>query len=63
MFPVMCSITADLHELCDNLQPRVAFNENGDEKQFYRIDFDIALLFGLTTFQAVVIWKDAEVSK
>lgn len=59
----MCSITADLHELCDNLQPRVAFNENGDEKQFYRIDFDIALLFGLTTFQAVVIWKDAEVSK
>ena len=62
LFTGMCRITANLDELCDTLQPRLAFDEYGNEKRYYRIDFQIALLFGLTEFQALVIWKDGDVS-
>jgi len=58
----MCRITANLDELCDTLQPRLALDEYGNERRYYRIDFQIALLFGLTEFQALVIWKDGDVS-
>jgi len=60
LFTVMCRIAVDLDELCDTLQPRLALDEYGNEKRYYRIDFQIALLFGLTEFQAMVIWKDGD---
>ena len=62
LFTVMCRITANLDELCDTLQPRLTFDEYGNERRYYRINFQIALLFGMTEFQALVIWKDGDVS-
>ncbi|KAJ3504521.1 hypothetical protein NLJ89_g7891 [Agrocybe chaxingu] len=58
MFASMCTIEADLKELCATLKPQRSITDNGAENEYYRIDFEIALLFGLTEFKTLVIWKD-----
>ena len=42
--------------------PVLLLTNTGMKKTYYRIDFQIALLFGLTEFRAMVIWKDSDVS-
>lgn len=58
MFTSMCSIKVDLEDLTKTLKPRTATNKNGLEDIYYTINFDIALLFGLTEFKASVIWQE-----
>jgi len=61
MYTHMCTIDAKLDELCKNLQPQTSKNKVNEEP-FYRIDFEIGLLFGLTEFRAFVAWKNKAVS-
>ncbi|KAH9485819.1 Heat shock 70 kDa protein 12B [Psilocybe cubensis] len=58
MFTSMCSIKADLDDLAKTLKPRTVTNKDGREDVYYAINFDIALLFGLTEFKASVIWQE-----
>jgi len=64
MYTTMCTIEADLSELCKSLKPRTAFDTIlGKEITFYIADFEIALLFGMTEFKALAVWKDKDVSR
>jgi len=63
MYTTMCTIEADLDELCKSLKPRTASDTTGKETTFYRADFEIALLFGMTEFKALIIWKGENVSR
>jgi len=63
MYTTMCTIEADLSELCMSLKPRTAFDTMGEKWTFYRADFEIALLFGMTEFKALAVWKDEDVSR
>ncbi|PPQ91153.1 hypothetical protein CVT25_003058 [Psilocybe cyanescens] len=58
MFTCMCSIKADLMDLTKTLKPRTITGKNGQEELYYTINFEIALLFGLTEFKANVIWQE-----
>ncbi|KDR69812.1 hypothetical protein GALMADRAFT_910351 [Galerina marginata CBS 339.88] len=57
-FTSMGNIEADLGELTKTLKPHVTINDGGEEETYYSIDFDIALLFGMTEFKALVIWQE-----
>lgn len=57
-FSIMCTIEANLEELTKSLKPIRHVDEKGHEHVFYRADYEVALLFGLTEFKAVVIWKE-----
>jgi len=54
----MCTITAQLDELIKALQPQVTTNDQGKEETYYLVEYDTALLFGLTEFKASVIWEE-----
>ena len=60
MYTTRCTIEADLSELCKSLKPRKAFDTMGT---FYIANFEIALLFGMTEFKALSVWKDEDVSR
>ena len=49
----LCTIEVDLSHL--PLSPRPKHSGNGN---FYDVDFDIVLLFGLTEFKAAIAWKE-----
>ena len=48
----LCTIEIDLSHL--PLSPRSKASGGGN---FYRLDYDIVLLFGLTELKAVIAWK------
>jgi hypothetical protein len=50
----MCTITAQLDELVKDLRPRVTTNNEGKSETYYLVEYDTALLFGLTQFKASV---------
>jgi len=60
MYTTMCTIEVDLSELCKSLKPKKAFDTMGT---FYIAYFEIALLFGMTEFKALSVWKDEDVSR
>lgn len=45
-------------DLTKTLKPRTITGKNGQEELYYTINFEIALLFGLTEFKANVIWQE-----
>ncbi|PPQ99006.1 hypothetical protein CVT24_003488 [Panaeolus cyanescens] len=57
-FSIMCTIEANLEELTKSLSPIRYVDENGHEHVHYRANYEVALLFGLTEFKAVVIWQE-----
>lgn len=57
-YTVMCTITAQLDELVKGLSPRVTTNDEGKTETYYLVEYDTALLFGLTEFKASVIWEE-----
>jgi hypothetical protein len=57
-YTVMCTITAQLDELVKGLHPRVTTNDEGKTETYYLVEYDTALLFGLTEFKASVIWEE-----
>jgi hypothetical protein len=48
----LCMITADLSHL--NLNPR----KGRQGKTYFRVDYEIVLLFGLTELKAQIAWKE-----
>ena len=52
-FEVTCTIKADLSKLC---QPSFIRAHNG--KLFWRIDFDVEIMLGLTELQARIKWVE-----
>ena len=54
MYSVVCQVVADISALAPTLTPLTG--KNG--KQYYRFDFQIELLFGLTEHKARVCWKE-----
>jgi len=53
----MCTVTVQLDEVVNSLQPRVTRNDQGKDETYYLVEYDTALLFGLAEFKASVIWK------
>ncbi|KAF8152735.1 hypothetical protein BJ912DRAFT_1115639 [Pholiota molesta] len=53
----LCMITADLSHL--NLNPR----KGRQGKTYFRVDYEIVLLFGLTELKAQIAWKENGVEK
>ena len=49
----LCTIEADLSHLSLSPQPKHSGKGN-----FYKVEYDIVLLFGLTEFKAAVAWKE-----
>lgn len=49
----LCSIEADLSHL-----PLPARNKSSGIGTFYRLDYELVLLFGLTEMKAQVVYKD-----
>ena len=54
-FTTMCSVIADTSVIAHSLQPKQA--PGGDV--YYRLDFDVVLLFGLTELKAQISWSDS----
>ncbi|KJA20609.1 hypothetical protein HYPSUDRAFT_1090755 [Hypholoma sublateritium FD-334 SS-4] len=55
-YPQLCTIEAEL--ICIPIMTRHTFSG----KQYYVIDFEILLFFGLTELNAQIAWKNSEVS-
>lgn len=53
-FTPKCTVYADTSKAADALSPQTA--PSGDE--FYRIDYDVVLLFGLTELKAHICWME-----
>ena len=49
----LCTIQADLSHL-----PLSRQRKHSGKGTFYRVDYDIVLLFGLTEFKAAIAWKE-----
>jgi hypothetical protein len=52
-FQTLCNVEADLSDVFNTLQPRA-----GPSGSYYRQEFDIVLLFGLTELKAQLSWDD-----
>lgn len=50
----ICTIEVDLPHI--SLTPR--YKGKGERGQYFRLDYDLVLLFGLTELKAQVAWKD-----
>jgi hypothetical protein len=53
-FSTLCKIHADLSKLSRTLRPR---KSSLDRSDYYTIDFEVIMLFGLTELKALVSWK------
>ncbi|KAG2126241.1 hypothetical protein DEU56DRAFT_557062 [Suillus clintonianus] len=54
-FSTLCTIHADLRELSRTLRPqRSAINQS----EYYKIEFDVVILFGHTELKAQISWKE-----
>jgi len=58
-FTTMCHVIADTSTFARSLRPQQAPG-GGD---YYRLDFDVILLFGLTELKAQISWNDQGVEK
>jgi hypothetical protein len=54
MFSNLCTVHADTSQVSKTLSPRRGFAG----LQFYRQQFSIVLMFGLTELQAQISWKE-----
>ncbi|KAG1721510.1 uncharacterized protein EDB91DRAFT_1176212 [Suillus paluster] len=54
-FSTLCTIHADLQELAQTLRPQKSFL---DRSKYYKIEFDVIILFGHTELKAQISWKD-----
>ncbi|OJA08934.1 hypothetical protein AZE42_05313 [Rhizopogon vesiculosus] len=53
-FSTLCTIHPDLSELSRTLSPRKSALDRSD---YYVIDFEVIMLFGLTELKALISWK------
>ncbi len=53
MYKVLCTVTANTQQAAKTLKPQ----HRPDGRTFYKLDYDVVLLFGLTELQAYVSWK------
>ncbi|KAI5824782.1 hypothetical protein K523DRAFT_284377 [Schizophyllum commune Tattone D] len=54
-FSVLCTIKAGAE-----IDQQATFETNEHGKNYWRLEFDVALLLGLTEIKAQIIWKDAQ---
>ncbi|KAK2464374.1 hypothetical protein APHAL10511_003520 [Amanita phalloides] len=54
LFPDLCMITADLHDLKKTIEPQ--FRGKTIRTKFYEVEFDVILFFGLTELKAQIAW-------
>jgi len=54
MFSALCTVNADVSGMTKNLTPRRGLTDN----QYYTLQYDIVLCFGLTELKAQVAWKE-----
>jgi len=54
MFDVVCEVVVDLTSLAPTLMPRTGLHG----ERYYRFDYSVELLFGLTELKAQVCWKE-----
>lgn len=54
MYKRVCDITVDLSRMEQPPLPKV----DGTKGKFYRVSYDVILLFGSTELQAQVAWKE-----
>lgn len=59
MYKRVCDITVDLSRMEQPPLPKV----DGTKGKFYRVSYDVILLFGSTELQAQVAWKEDDVEK
>jgi len=52
-YTTLCTLEVDISQL-----PMSYYSKYSGEGTFYRVDYDIVLLFGLTELQAMVAWKE-----
>jgi len=52
-YTTLCTLEIDLSQLPMSRQRKFS-----GEGRFYRIKYDVVLLFGLTEFKAMVTWKE-----
>ncbi|KAF9068301.1 hypothetical protein BDP27DRAFT_1448499 [Rhodocollybia butyracea] len=51
-FRLLCTVEANTSEACKHLKPKTQ-----RKKQYYRLDYEVILLMGLTELRAQVAWK------
>jgi hypothetical protein len=54
-FTTLCTITADLSEVSRTLRP---LKSTLDQSKYYKIEYDVIILFGHTELKAQISWKD-----
>ena len=54
MYKSMCDITVDVSGMKQPPLPRI----DGTGEKYYRVNYDVILLFGLTELQAQVAWEE-----
>ncbi|KAJ3998694.1 hypothetical protein F5050DRAFT_1868460 [Lentinula boryana] len=59
MYSAACTVTADVSKITRALSPL----KNSAGSIYYRLEFDIVLLFGLTELQAQIAWKENGLEK
>ncbi|PBK82153.1 hypothetical protein ARMGADRAFT_1019748 [Armillaria gallica] len=59
LYPVLCRVTADTREAAKGLK----LQRRPDGKGFFRLDYDVILLFGKTELKAQISWKEDGVEK
>ena len=55
MYSEVCTVEVDLSHLTRKTED---IKKRGSKGKYYQIDFDVALLFGLTELKAQLIWKE-----
>ena len=55
MYSRVCTIEVDLSHLTRNTKD---IKKRGPKGKYYRLDYEVALLFGLTELKAQLIWKE-----
>ncbi|KAK0209578.1 hypothetical protein IW262DRAFT_1417657 [Armillaria fumosa] len=53
MYKVLCTITANTRQAAKSIKPQ----SGPGGRTFYKFDYDVVLLFGLTELQAYVSWN------
>ncbi|KAG1846557.1 hypothetical protein DFJ58DRAFT_747163 [Suillus subalutaceus] len=53
-FTTLCTITADLSEVSKTLRP---LKSTLDQSKYYKIEYDVVILFGHTELKAQICWK------
>ncbi|KAK0448949.1 uncharacterized protein EV420DRAFT_1566344, partial [Desarmillaria tabescens] len=59
MYSILCSITADTREAAKRLK----LQRRPDGKSFFKLTYDVVLLFGKTELKAQICWKEDGVEK